>query len=141
MARPAVTRRSLIVSLFLTIAISLGAFATTFALGWGPKLGLDLAGGLSVVYKPAGPATTQQLDEVVTILNNRINGLGVSGAEVYLQGHTVVVSAPGVKNGRGVPEGKAPNVWKKSTLSCSTGMRKRIMAPSAITGSRWPKPV
>ena len=102
MARPAVTRRSLIVSLFLTIAISLGAFATTFALGWGPKLGLDLAGGLSVVYKPAGPATTQQLDEVVTILNNRINGLGVSGAEVYLQGHTVVVSAPGVKNGRGI---------------------------------------
>ncbi len=24
-------------------------------LGWGPKLGLDLAGGLSVVYKPADP--------------------------------------------------------------------------------------
>jgi len=43
------SRRSLIVSLFLTIAIAFGSLATTLSLGWGPKLGLDLAGGLSVV--------------------------------------------------------------------------------------------
>ncbi len=96
------SRRSLVVSLFLTIAIAFGALGTTLALGWGPKLGLDLAGGLSVVYKPATHATKSDMQEVVTILNNRVNGLGVSGAEVNLQGKNVVVSVPGVKNARAV---------------------------------------
>jgi preprotein translocase subunit SecD len=86
----------------LTIAIAFGALGTTLALGWGPKLGLDLAGGLSVVYKPATHASKADMQEVVTILNNRVNGLGVSGAEVNLQGKNVVVSVPGVKNARAV---------------------------------------
>jgi preprotein translocase subunit SecD len=102
MAAPAVSRKSLIVSLVLTIVIGFGSFATTLALGWGPKLGLDLAGGLSVVYKPATPATQAQLNEVVTILSNRVNGLGVSGAQVNVQGKNVVVSAPGVKDARNI---------------------------------------
>ena len=42
----------MIVSLILTIAIAFGSLVATLSLGWGPKLGLDLAGGLSVVYNP-----------------------------------------------------------------------------------------
>ena len=94
MASGAVTRKSLIVSLILTIVVSFGSLVTTLSLGWGPKLGLDLAGGLSVVYRPATPATQTQLNEVVQILSNRVNGLGVSGAQVNVQGKNVVVSAP-----------------------------------------------
>ena len=82
----------MIVSLILTIAIAFGSLVATLSLGWGPKLGLDLAGGLSVVYKPATHVSTADLQEVVTILNNRVNGLGVSGATVNLQGKTVVVA-------------------------------------------------
>jgi preprotein translocase subunit SecD len=89
------SRRSLVVSLVLTIAIAFGALAATISAGWGPKLGLDLAGGLSVVYKPATKATLSDMQEVVTILNNRVNGLGVSGATVNLQGKDVNVSVPG----------------------------------------------
>jgi len=92
----------MVVSLILTIAIAFGSLVATMSLGWGPKLGLDLAGGLSVVYKPATHATTADLQEVVTILNNRVNGLGVSGATVNLQGKTVVVSVPGVTDARRV---------------------------------------
>jgi preprotein translocase subunit SecD len=92
----------MIVSLVLTVAIAFGALAATLSLGWGPKLGLDLAGGLSVVYKPTTHATTADLQEVVTILTNRVDGLGVSGATVNLQGNEVVVSVPGVKNARAV---------------------------------------
>ena len=95
MAQQVGSRRSLIVSLILTIAIAFGSLVATLSLGWGPKLGLDLAGGLSVVYKPATHASTADLQEVVTILNNRVNGLGVSGATVNLQGTNVVVSVPG----------------------------------------------
>jgi preprotein translocase subunit SecD len=102
MASPAATRKSLVVSLILTLVIGFGSLATTLSLGWGPKLGLDLAGGLSVVYKPAAAATTADMNEVVTILSNRVNGLGVSGATVNLQGKDVVVSVPGVTNARQV---------------------------------------
>ena len=92
----------MIVSLFLTIAIAFGSLVTTLSLGWGPKLGLDLAGGLSVVYKPAQQATKADMQEVVQILTNRVNGLGVSGAQVNLQGKDVVVSVPGVTDARTV---------------------------------------
>jgi preprotein translocase subunit SecD len=92
----------LIVSLVLTVAIAFGSLAATMSLGWGPKLGLDLAGGLSVVYKPTTPASTADMQEVVTILTNRVNGLGVSGAQVNLQGKDVVVSVPGAKHARAV---------------------------------------
>ncbi|MGD0853211.1 MAG: protein translocase subunit SecD [Acidimicrobiales bacterium] len=102
MAQQVGSRRSMIVSLILTIAIAFGSLIATLSLGWGPKLGLDLAGGLSVVYKPATHASTADMQEVVTILNNRVNGLGVSGAAVNLQGKDVVVSVPGVTDARRV---------------------------------------
>jgi preprotein translocase subunit SecD len=92
----------LIVSLVLTVAIAFGSLAATLSLGWGPKLGLDLAGGLSVVYKPTTQASLADMQEVVTILTNRVDGLGVSGATVNLQGTEVVVSVPGVKDARQV---------------------------------------
>ncbi|MFY9782877.1 MAG: protein translocase subunit SecD, partial [Acidimicrobiales bacterium] len=96
------SRRSLIVSLVLVVAIAFGSLAATLSLGWGPKLGLDLAGGLSVVYKPTTHASTADMQEVVTILTNRVDGLGVSGATVNLQGKDVVVSVPGVTHARAV---------------------------------------
>jgi preprotein translocase subunit SecD len=92
----------LIVSLILTVVIAFGSLAATLSLGWGPKLGLDLAGGLSVVYKPTTLASTADMQEVVTVLTNRVNGLGVSGAQVNLQGKDVVVSVPGVTHAREV---------------------------------------
>jgi preprotein translocase subunit SecD len=102
MAQQVGSRRSMIVSLILTIAIAFGSLVATLSLGWGPKLGLDLAGGLSVVYTPATHATNADMSEVVTILSNRVNGLGVSGATVNLQGKTVVVSVPGATDARHV---------------------------------------
>jgi len=102
MAQQVGSRRSMIVSLILTIAIAFGSLVATLSLGWGPKLGLDLAGGLSVVYAPATHASNADMQEVVTILGNRVNGLGVSGATVNLQGKNVVVSVPGAKDARHV---------------------------------------
>ena len=102
MASPVGSRRSLIVSLVLVLVLSFGSLITTLSLGWGPKLGLDLAGGLSVVFKPTTHASNADMREVVTILNNRVNGLGVSGAQVNLQGKDVNVSVPGVTNARQV---------------------------------------
>jgi len=92
-------RRNLILSVLAVVAISVGSFAAVFAAKWTPRLGLDLAGGLAVVYQTEGHASSSQLNEAVAILNNRVNGLGVSGAEVSTTGtNEVSVSIPGVKD-------------------------------------------
>jgi preprotein translocase subunit SecD len=82
----------------MVVVLAFGWLLLAVAAGWSPQLGLDLDGGLSVVYKPAHHATQDQLNETVNILTNRVDGLGVSGAKVGTQGGDVVVSIPGVKN-------------------------------------------
>ena len=58
-----------------------------FAAKWSPRLGLDLAGGVSVVYTAQGKHVSQaDLDETVNILNLHVNGLGVSGTQVQTSG-------------------------------------------------------
>jgi preprotein translocase subunit SecD len=92
-------RRNLLVSVLAVVAISVGSFAAVFSAKWTPRLGLDLAGGLAVVYQAAHSVPKSQLDEAVAILNNRVNGLGVSGAQVSTSGNNEIsVSIPGVKN-------------------------------------------
>jgi preprotein translocase subunit SecD len=86
------------------VAIALGSFAAVFAVKWTPKLGLDLAGGVSVVYKAQEKhVSTADLNETVNILNLRVNGLGVSGATVATSGtNQISVSIPGVSNAQQV---------------------------------------
>ncbi|MGH8988219.1 MAG: hypothetical protein ACRDXC_06430, partial [Acidimicrobiales bacterium] len=91
--------RSLVISLAIVIVIAIGSLAGTVAAHWSPRLGLDLDGGLSVVYKPARKVSQADLDQTVTILTNRVNGLGVSGATVGTQGGDIIVQVPGVKDG------------------------------------------
>jgi preprotein translocase subunit SecD len=90
--------RALVVSLILVVGIAFGALAGTLVARWSPRLGLDLAGGFSVVYKPSHPTTKANLNEAVSILDNRVNGIGVSGATVATQGDQIVVQVPGVKD-------------------------------------------
>ena len=78
--------------------------ATTDRTGWGPKLALDLEGGTQMVLSPslqgekAGQDITQeQLDQAVEIIRQRVDGSGVSEAEITTQsGNNIVVSMPGV---------------------------------------------
>jgi preprotein translocase subunit SecD len=129
MAQQVGSRRNLLVSLVLTIAIAFSALGVTLGLGWGPKLGLDLAGGLSVVYKPATHASSADMQEVVTVLSNRVNGLGVSGATVNLQGKNVVVSVPGVTDARAVLKevGQTAQLLFRPVL-CETSIAKKTVA-------------
>ena len=97
-------RRNLWISVIVVVAISIGSFAAVFAAKWSPRLGLDLAGGVSVVYTAEGQHVSQaDLDETVNILNLRVNGLGVSGAEVQTTGkNQISVSIPGVTDAQQV---------------------------------------
>jgi preprotein translocase subunit SecD len=93
-------RRNLIISLIIVLVVAFGSLAATLTAGWSPRLGLDLAGGLSVVYQPATKTTQSDIDIAAQIIQDRISGLGVSGAQVNTQGNTVVVSVPGVTDGQ-----------------------------------------
>jgi preprotein translocase subunit SecD len=91
-------QRNLWISLILVVCIAFGWLGLVIVSGWHPLLGLDLNGGLSVVYKPATHASQDQLNETVDIMTSRVNALGVSGATVGTQGNDIVVSVPGIKN-------------------------------------------
>ena len=97
-------RRNLLISVLVVVAISVGSFAAVFAAKWSPRLGLDLAGGVAVVYTAEGPHVSQaDLNETVNILNLRVDGLGVSGAQVQTTGkNQISVSIPGVTNAQQV---------------------------------------
>ena len=70
-----------------------------------PQLGLDLQGGTQVTLLPTaspgseGSITDEQLDQAVSIIRQRVNGLGVAESEVTVQGSgdnaAIVVSVPG----------------------------------------------
>ena len=97
-------RRNLLISVLAVVVISLGSFAAVFAAKWSPRLGLDLAGGVAVVYTAEGNhVSSADLAETVNILNLRVDGLGVSGAQVQTTGkNQISVSIPGVTNAQQV---------------------------------------
>jgi len=77
--------------------VSVAAFVATLISGNQPLLGLDLQGGVSVVYQPIGPADDEALDEATDIIRNRVDALGVAEPEISRQGNTIVVDLPGVE--------------------------------------------
>lgn len=91
-------KRSLWISLLSVVAVAVIALGATLAAGSSPKLGLDLDGGLSVVYRTHTKVSAAQLDTIVSILSNRVNA-GTSGATVDSQGQNQIsVAIPGEKN-------------------------------------------
>ena len=73
------------------------------------RLGLDLQGGTQVILKPTPVTegesiTEEQLQQTVSIIRQRVDGLGVAEAEVTTQGSgdgaVIVVSVPGVNQDR-----------------------------------------
>ncbi|MEU4340684.1 protein translocase subunit SecD [Nocardia sp. NPDC023852] len=64
-----------------------------------PKLGIDLQGGTRVTLSartPDGSKPSQDsLKKAQEIIENRVNGLGVSGSEVVIDGSNIVITVPG----------------------------------------------
>jgi preprotein translocase subunit SecD len=95
--------RSLLV--LLVIAIAAGGWMLWQGVNT-PRLGLDLQGGTTVTLIPKpvpgndGTITNEAIDQAVQIISERVNGAGVSEAEVAPQGSgenaVIVVSVPGL---------------------------------------------
>ncbi|MGP4012913.1 protein translocase subunit SecD [Streptomyces sp. 4N124] len=90
--------RSLVLILIAIVALTGGMFVSGHTT---PRLGIDLAGGTSITLR-AEPEDGDQsainkknMDTAVDIMNRRVNGLGVSEAEVQTQGdRNIIVNIP-----------------------------------------------
>ncbi|AXU15711.1 protein translocase subunit SecD [Streptomyces clavuligerus] len=90
--------RTLVLILIALVALTGGMFATGDTT---PRLGIDLAGGTTITLKAkAEPGKESAVNETnmntaVGILERRVNGLGVSEAEVQTQGRShIIVNIP-----------------------------------------------
>jgi preprotein translocase subunit SecD len=99
--------RVLLILAVIVLALSVWAFWPTTPNT--PKLGLDLQGGTQVILDPQpigedAEITEEQLQQSVEIIRARVNGLGVSEADISIQGSgneaVLVVSVPNVSQDR-----------------------------------------
>ncbi|NTY58795.1 protein translocase subunit SecD [Mycolicibacterium sphagni] len=87
-------------ALFLVLLI--GVYLLVFLTGdkkSSPKLGIDLQGGTRVTLTARTPdgskPTRDALNQAQQIIGARVNGLGVSGSEVVIDGDNLVITVPG----------------------------------------------
>ncbi|AKK27388.1 protein translocase subunit SecD [Mycobacterium sp. EPa45] len=87
-------------ALFLVLLI--GVYLLVFLTGdkrTTPKLGIDLQGGTRVTLTARTPdgsrPTRDALNQAQQIIGARVNGLGVSGSEVVIDGDNLVITVPG----------------------------------------------
>jgi preprotein translocase subunit SecD len=90
--------RSLALIVIAVAALTGGMFASGHTT---PRLGIDLAGGTSITLRAVPEAGQESainkanMDTAVDIMNRRVNGLGVSEAEVQTQGdRNIIVNIP-----------------------------------------------
>ncbi|MDG9718206.1 protein translocase subunit SecD [Streptomyces sp. DH24] len=90
--------RSLALILIAIVALTGGMYASGHTT---PRLGIDLAGGTSITLRAVPEAGQENainktnMDTAVSIMERRVNGLGVSEAEVQTQGdRNIIVNIP-----------------------------------------------
>ena len=88
--------------LALFLALLIGVYLLVFLTGnkqAKPKLGIDLQGGTRVTLTARTPdgskPTRDALNQAQQIIGARVNGLGVSGSEVVIDGDNLVITVPG----------------------------------------------
>ena len=122
-------------SWLLAIVILLGALLGAGTMFWGwklaPQLGLDLQGGTEIILTPqltnGQPPTTDELNQAVSIIRQRVDAAGVSESEISTQGaNNIVVSIPGTPDAA---------TLQRIRASAKLDFRAVICASSATTPS------
>ncbi|MGW0035027.1 protein translocase subunit SecD [Streptomyces sp. NPDC003314] len=135
--------RALALILIAMVALTGGMFWSGHTT---PRLGIDLAGGTSITLKAkADPGQESAVNETnmntaVGIIERRVNGLGVSEAEVQTQGReNIIVNIPRGTNEKQAREqvGTTAQLYFRPVLAVAAAAPQP--APTA-TGSASPKP-
>ncbi|MFE7749762.1 protein translocase subunit SecD [Streptomyces sp. NPDC057428] len=137
--------RALALILIAMVALTGGIFLSGHTT---PRLGIDLAGGTSITLKaksqPGKPDAINEtnMNTAVTIIERRVNGLGVSEAEVQTQGASnIIVNIPKGTNSKQAREqvGTTAQLYFRPVLTVTGGTPtpEGSASPSA-TGSAKP---
>ncbi|MFI5631653.1 protein translocase subunit SecD [Streptomyces sp. NPDC051664] len=119
--------RALALILIAMVALTGGMFLSGHTT---PRLGIDLAGGTSITLKaksqPGKPDAINQtnMDTAVSIIERRVNGLGVSEAEVQTQGRdNIIVNIPKGTNSKQAREqvGTTAQLYFRPVLTVTAG--------------------
>ncbi|OIJ85297.1 protein-export membrane protein SecD [Streptomyces sp. MUSC 14] len=113
-----------------------------------PRLGIDLAGGTSITLKAKadqGSAINKaNMDTAVDIMNRRVNGLGVSEAEVQTQGNdNIIVNIPKGTNSKEAQQqvGTTAKLYFRPVLASEPSGATPSPSPStSSSGGSSPKP-
>jgi preprotein translocase subunit SecD len=116
-----------------------------------PKLGLDLVGGTQVTYQaqrlPNGQLpSAQNMEEARRIIEDRVNALGVSEAEVVIEGNqNIVVSVAGETQDALKNVGQAAQMRFRKVLQVTGDISATVLnpptpAPSASGSAPAPAP-
>ncbi|MGQ4416857.1 protein translocase subunit SecD [Streptomyces sp. SAS_269] len=138
--------RSLALILIAIVALTGGMFVSGHTT---PRLGIDLAGGTSITLKAKadqGSAINKaNMDTAVDIMNRRVNGLGVSEAEVQTQGADhIIVNIPKGTNSKEAQQqvGTTAKLYFRPVLTSEpSGATPASPSPSASSsGGASPSP-
>jgi len=105
---------------------------------WSPKLALDLEGGTEMILAPqvqgSSGISAEQLNQAVEIIRQRVDGSGVSEAQITTQsGTNVVVAMPGV-----------PSAETRNLIQASANMEFRpvlVGGPGQAAAAETPTPL
>lgn len=137
--------RSLALILIAIVALTGGMFVSGHTT---PRLGIDLAGGTSITLKAKadqGSAINKaNMDTAVDIMNRRVNGLGVSEAEVQTQGtDNIIVNIPRGTNSKEAQQqvGTTAKLYFRPVLASEPSGAAASPSPSGSpTSGSSPKP-
>ncbi|MER1996241.1 MAG: protein translocase subunit SecD [Arthrobacter sp.] len=124
--------------LFAALALLLGGGSMWSNASWTPKLALDLEGGTQMILAPKvqggdSQISQEQLNQAVEIIRQRVDGSGVSEAEITTQsGRNVVVSLPGT-----------PSAETRALIQASAAMEFRSVimgGPGQAPAAETPTP-
>lgn len=133
--------RALALILIAIVALTGGMFLSGHTT---PRLGIDLAGGTSITLEAKadqGSAINKaNMDTAVEIMNRRVNGLGVSEAEVQTQGdRNIIVNIPKGTNSKEARDqvGTTAKLYFRPVLAQdATGVAAATPSPSASGSSK-----
>ena len=105
--------------------------------------GLDLRGGLSVILTPKKTVDASAMTRALTIIQTRVNGLGVSEATVQLENENkaILVQLPGVKDAKAALDalGSTGQLEFVEVASLPTTLQAQIQDGSVLaTGTYTP---
>ena len=137
--------RALALILIAMVALTGGMFLSGHTT---PRLGIDLAGGTSITLEAKadqGSAINKaNMDTAVEIMNRRVNGLGVSEAEVQTQGdRNIIVNIPKGTNSEEAREqvGTTAKLYFRPVLAQeATGSAAATTSPSASSSGSTASP-